>query len=326
MLWGNHDDELRRIVATMGVPKRARARSPRRVEWSSETYRQATNHHASKHAKGLISKAKRLAAFYELNRDIAEAERWTAVTTVYEWAAQAADTERDGKPYAPTTIRGWVKDVKKHRIEPRDLPGTLALLNEYVQGNGINRMADQHAPSNLRELRPINELIRCCLIPPPARNDAALWLDRQVAWYVCTATGCRPKHLWGVLDAYIDEEAIYVQWGRRKQRPACRTALKYRYCWSAAPPKHVRDRLERRGLMNLLGSCTDDEDGQSGPLLRWLQRAAEDATMMTGHARTRMSHILRALVKAGRLTELEFEELLDHQVLTSFRHYRVSTE
>ena len=307
---------------------RAKVHKARRVDHAGEEERKRIESYATKHAKGLLSKLRKLRTFYIVNRDIANLETWTPTDVVREWGAQAMTPQENKKGYSPKTVGGWTRDVRKHNIDPMKPEETEARLKNYIYMNGLKRAAMQEPPGNRRELRSVRELLRACHLPfsqrvGTPRPDEDAWLDRQVAWYVCVATGCRPSHIWGIIDAFIDETALYVQWGTRKYRSACRAHLRYLYCWSAPPPEHVRARLAARGLQALHRVGNGKPGEQSGPLLRWLQAASQDRGMVTGHARTRMTHILRHLVDVGRISELLFEELMDHQVKASFRHYRV---
>lgn len=224
----------------------------------------------------------------------------------------------------PSTIANRLAILERWHVDPRDTGAARESILNSVAVKAVDAYKGHVGPKRVRPLLDKADLLRPFLYAP-TRSDPALQTRRRAFWFVLVATGNRPEHVEGARNLQITPTALGVLWGKRKVRDAPNDYVWYPFAWADAPPSDVWSELYTHGVPHL--GVLDPASTING----WLkslrtgltsgenEEGAMGLTSLSG--RVRLSNYLAEQVKAGEMTEQEFEIVLDHTLEVSMAHY-----
>ena len=113
-------------------------------------------------------------------------------------------------------------------------------LARLASQNATKRAAGHQEFSRKKEYPSPHTLLCLCFSRP---GDGGLLLEMRAFWYVCIATGNRPKHVYEIISIKVEAEGLYVRWGYRKVCKILREPVFYPYAWTAPPSPFIRSLL-----------------------------------------------------------------------------------
>ena len=211
----------------------------------------------------------------------------------------------------PITVKSVMDTLTKFRVDPWDLAGSRERVLVYSTKNGIDRLAAAGKKKFVRKTlaRP---LAGVKLIRPSCPVEAA----SVACWAMVGVTGNRADNVVLADIVRVDEDGIKVHWNKRKVRSNVNAF--YQFGWSETPPLWVRQewktRIGRSPAWEFSGS-ESLASAVNGWLRKW--RVAGSSTS----PRAMVDRNVRALLWAGKIRNVQYEILMDHNEVTSAKHY-----
>ena len=224
--------------------------------------------------------------------------------------------KRTGSPLRnKETILQYGETVRKCHMKESRLDAIEEQLERDTFAFGLRELAKKHLSS--RE----NKLVSGWIIAWPAAGDAQR-LHWKAACYVILATGCRAMHVTRIRSLKFTEDGLRARWFKRKVRAGGNIEWLYKYEWSFKPTADVKDLLEKR--WKEFQSALGNPRYISSRLDAYIRVMCDEKgyeRFSTRYYRCRMSTILHCLIKERKITEAEFEMLLDRDVRTCLQRY-----
>lgn len=259
--------------------------------------------------------------FFELHRDLrGEPELLNGLFTAY----MINETNKEGGPVRrAATVCEYTTLAQKYGMRAGNMEEAKARIDRARTLKGLQVLAQQ-------EDRPIPTIFRILPrevpIKPIFQRMTPASKCYQAALYLILATGNRADHVAIADFIQFSPRGISVHWGKRKVRKAIKRHVFYPYALSIKPSPQIQEALlnwpeVRRPLTQSASGRYVIAQRLNDYISEAMGRKIEGFT--TSYYRRRMVTILLQLVSHGKVTELEYEELLDQTMAVGRAHYQL---
>lgn len=133
-------------------------------------------------------------------------------------------------------------------------------------------------------------------------------------WYLLVVTGQRPANLLKATFEILPTGLLLFYKGRKADKGTRRRGLLYKFAWSLQPSTtlklYMRDGVPKIGTATNCATCINS----------WLKGKGFGHLTSTS-LRLRLDNVCRELLRVNRITEREYEDLMDHTMAVSDKHY-----
>lgn len=277
---------------------------PRRMSSSDRALAGEMRKTASAWGKKVLREINLFEEFLNLNPSVREESFEEAYL---EFAAQWLN-----EGYGANTAVAMHDDLKRVRAQPRNLEPAKDAARNALYASIIKRYAalKTRPPKRRRMPSPLPGI-------PATRPRSQKEVDKWAFWALVCITGNRPFHVLQAIVTNVDSRAVSIYWTIRKIR--CNVPARHEFQWTTVPPKWVRDRW--RELEQRPWPFPHDSNIASS-LGTWLENwNLKKQGVKPTSPRREVDDTLRNEVRAGRMLSTEFELLMDHNLVTSYRNY-----
>lgn len=249
-----------------------------------------------------------------------------AITWSGQQVNQLEARDENTKPVSYTYVSGRLKYVLKYHPTPANLKTVLSriraiyCMKALIRSQALLRQTYKAPWMSLRYFRAIfSKLER-----PSSRAERFKY---SMTWLLLVS-GSRPSSLYNCDDITFSDEAVTLQKTVTKNEQGGHTFFpSYEYSWSSAPPSWVVEYLTSKTDGNLPWRLQGTASSIASILDTFLQEKFEalygkGLYPSTCFFRVRMDNVLAAQVRSGKITQDDFELLMEHTWKTSLKEYR----
>lgn len=226
-----------------------------------------------------------------------------------------------------STVRNWAQALQKFRVDADCPEIAIERVEDYRFMNGLKRLAAARTSATSKTAYPLETLAMFCqdrVLEGP--DQQRRHLEFRCFWFLLLCTGNRPDNVCRA-SVVVEDDRVVMRWRNRKERAGGHAGVAYPFAWSIRPQEDIVARLSRLQAEPWL---FNDPRNVAGAVNRWLTMEifarGEDFKLTTGATRCRLSTLLRYKVEVTKeMTESHFEDVMDHKVVTSRKHYATET-